>query len=137
MLLVLDASVIAKWFKEEENSKQALKIREKFYKGEHEIIVPDLILYELSNALRYDKKFNPKLITKAINTLFEMDINITIPSGELISETVKIATENNITAYDATYIALSTKTNATFITADNKLIQKIKHLKNCKPLSDF
>jgi len=32
MLLVLDASVILKWFLEEEYSDVALKIREKFYR---------------------------------------------------------------------------------------------------------
>ncbi len=33
MLLVLDTSVIAKWFKEEEGSDLALGIREDFHKG--------------------------------------------------------------------------------------------------------
>ncbi|MCX6821780.1 MAG: type II toxin-antitoxin system VapC family toxin [Candidatus Aenigmarchaeota archaeon] len=61
MLLVLYTSVIGKWFKEETNSEIALKIREEFYQGKHEIVVPDLVLYELSNALRYDKEFNEEL----------------------------------------------------------------------------
>jgi predicted nucleic acid-binding protein len=44
MLLVLDASVILKWFLEEEYSDVALKIRENFYKEIYRIIEPDSTL---------------------------------------------------------------------------------------------
>jgi len=136
MLLVLDTSVVAKWFKEEEGTDLALRIREDFHKGVHEIIVPDLLLYEISNALRFDKKFTSDLITDAINSLFEMDIIITVPSGDLISCAAKIAIDNEITVYDAIYIALSLRIDGTFITADEKLYGKIKEIENCKLLSN-
>ena len=45
---ILDASVILKWFVSEEDSDQALKIREKFYNGATEIVVPDLLLFEVT-----------------------------------------------------------------------------------------
>jgi len=137
MLLILDASVIAKWFKEEENSDLALEIREDFHNGVHEILVPDLILYELSNALRFDKNFNHDLIKESIKSLFEMDIIITVPSGDLIADAVKLAFDNGITVYDAVYMSLSTKITGTFITADEKLYEKIKCLENCKLLTQF
>jgi predicted nucleic acid-binding protein len=137
MLLVLDASVIVKWFKEEINSNIALKIRDEFYKGRHEIIVPDLLLYEISNALRYDKKFNQNLIEKALRSLFEMDIVITIPSEDLISDAVKLALKMNITVYDAIYISLANQVDGIFITADERFFKSIKNLKNCKLLRDF
>ena len=136
MLLVLDTSVVAKWFKEEEDSDLALQIREDFHEGLHEIIVPDLLLYEISNALRFDKKFTPDLITDAIGSLFEMDIVITVPSKELISDAAKIAIDNDVTVYDAIYVALSLKINGIFITADKRFYEKIKGTENCKLLSD-
>jgi predicted nucleic acid-binding protein len=46
MLLVVDASVILKWFLEEEYSDVAIKIRENFYKEIYRIIEPDFLLYE-------------------------------------------------------------------------------------------
>ncbi len=136
MLLILDASVVAKWFKEESGSEDALKVREGFYNGVHEIIVPDLLLYELSNALRYDKKFSREEIEKAINSILEMDLTITIPSQELIIKSVELALDNDITVYDAIYVVLSLQMNGVFITADEKLYRKISKLKNCKLLSD-
>lgn len=136
MILVLDASVVAKWFKEEESSYIALKIRSDFQRGINEIVVPDLLLYELSNAMRFDPNFNSELIKKSIHSLFEIDITIVIPSENLISDAIRIAIERDITVYDAIYVALSSQLNAVFITADERLFKKIKSLKNCRFLSE-
>ena len=43
---VLDASVVLKWFVDEEDSSQALNLRKEFYAGKREIVVPDLLLFE-------------------------------------------------------------------------------------------
>lgn len=51
MLLVLDTSVILKWFKEEDYSDAAIKIKEEFVDGLHEIVVPDLLLYDIAKFL--------------------------------------------------------------------------------------
>jgi len=49
---VLDASVVLKWFVNEEDSDKAVRLRKQYYLGEREIVVPDLLLFEVSNALR-------------------------------------------------------------------------------------
>ena len=48
--LVLDTSVIMKWYKEEEDSDKALEIRDKCIRGEIQLSAPDLVLYEMVNA---------------------------------------------------------------------------------------
>ena len=52
--LVLDASVIVKWFCEEEYTDIALRLRDRFFVGELTIVVPELMFYEVSNAMRYN-----------------------------------------------------------------------------------
>lgn len=137
MLLVLDASVVAKWFKEEEYTSNALKIREGFCRGIHEVVIPDLLLYEISNVLRYDKKFNKKIIAEIINSILDMNIDITIPFLKLISDAVSMAYERNITVYDAIYVVLARNINGIFITADKTLYEKIKNLKFVKLISQL
>lgn len=137
MLLVLDTSVIGKWFKEEPGSNISLKIREEFFQGKHEIVIPDLVLYELSNALRYDKKFDLDLITKAIDSLIEMDLEIVLPTKEIINQAVSLAFSYNITVYDGIFISLGKLIKGTVITADEKLYKKVKDLKFVKFISDF
>jgi len=121
MIIVLDASVAIKWFNKEEFSDIALKLREEFYNGKHEIVVPDLILYEVSNALVYNKEFSAGDISMAINSIIDMELTINIPSKDLLEKSIEIARKEKITLYDAVYIGLTREIYAKFVTADDKL----------------
>ncbi len=82
--LVLDASVIIKWFTQEEKREHAIEIRDKHINGEIEIVVPDLLLYEVSNALRFNPNFKEKDIKEAVQSLFDIEINIIVPISEIL-----------------------------------------------------
>ena len=49
-MIVLDASVIVKWFSEEEHTEKALKIREKVRRGE-ERVLSQIYFYTSSQML--------------------------------------------------------------------------------------
>jgi predicted nucleic acid-binding protein len=80
---ILDASVILKWFVNEEDSSHALNLREEFYAGKREIVVPDLLLFEIANALRYNPSFSTKEIRESLDTLFGIGIEIITPTLSL------------------------------------------------------
>jgi len=88
---VLDASVILKWFVDEEDSVQALRIRDEFYNGNREIIVPDLLLFEVSNALRYNPSFTVEEIKEAMRTIFDVGIEIITPTYSLLASAIELA----------------------------------------------
>ena len=48
-----------------------------FWRGE--IVVPDLLLFEIANALRYNPSFSTKEIQEALDTLFGIGIGIITP----------------------------------------------------------
>ena len=56
-IVVLDASVVIKWFSDEEHTERALEIRTWYVDNRISVYVPDLLVYELSNALRYNPDF--------------------------------------------------------------------------------
>jgi len=128
--IVLDASVIIKWFTKEEKRDSALEIREKYINKQIEIIIPDLILYEISNALRFNPNFSEEDISEAIYSIFNMDMNIITPTQEIINEAIKISYSYKTSVYDAIYIALAKIVDSDFITADNKLYEKTKEISN-------
>lgn len=128
--LVLDASVIVKWFTKEQKREEAIKIRDKFIAGEIEIFVPDLVLYEISNALRYNPNFNNEDINLAIDSLLNMELNIIVPTEEIIKKSVEISYLTKSSVYDSTYFALAKLMNFYFITADMKLFERTKNLGN-------
>lgn len=137
MLLVLDASVILKWFLEEEYSDVALKIRENFYREIYRIIEPDFLLYEFVNVLRYNPVYTEEDVIKAVNSLIESDMDIVLPTIELLEVAVNIAKRYDVTVYDAIYIALAKLISGTYVTADKKLYEKVKELKFVKFISEF
>ncbi len=127
-MIILDASVVVKWFSEEEYTEKALAIRERIGMGEERVIVPDLLLYELANALKYNPRFDANDVSDALTSIFDMDLEIVTPIPEIINLAVALAFEYNITVYDAFYIALAKDLELTFITADRRLCERVRGL---------
>lgn len=135
MNYILDASVILKWFLKEEDTDKALEIKQSYILGEIDLIEPDLLLYEFTNGLRFQKGINEKEINEAIEDLFTFQINFITPTISSLKFTNSIALEYNTTVYDAFYISLAKETNSYFITSDSKLFDKISSLPYVKMLS--
>jgi predicted nucleic acid-binding protein len=136
-MYVLDASVVVKWFSYEENTDKALALRDKIARRELDIVVPDMILYELSNALRYNADFNDNDVKRAINSLFDLDIEIVAHLMSTIDAAIDLAYEYDISIYDAFYIALADELDCSLVTADMKLYEKVKQLVFIKELKNI
>jgi predicted nucleic acid-binding protein len=61
-MIVLDASVIAKWFLEEPKSSEALHYRDLHAQKKEIIIAPSILIYEMANFFRYKKDFTEREI---------------------------------------------------------------------------
>ena len=110
---------------DERDSHQAHRLREEFYRGEREIIVPDLLLYEVANALRYNPSFTTKEIKEALKTLFDIGIEIITPTYSLLAKAIELAKSLDVTCYDATYLALAEELGFEFVTADEKFCRRV------------
>ena len=134
---VIDSSVIIKWFSKEEYTDLALKIRKSFVDGNIEIVVPDLQLYEIANALRYNKNLGKSEVDNAVKSLIEIGIKIVVPTKAVMKTAINIAYDNELSIYDAYFVALAQELGFTFITADKKLYKKIDKLNFVKLLKDL
>ena len=122
---VLDASVVLKWFVDEEGSDRALDIRREFIEGKREIAAPDLLIYEMSNVLSLHPGFAENEVILAMHSIWDIGISIVTPTKSLIERTIKLSKQYGITAYDSSYIALAEELGYDFLTADAKLLKKI------------
>ncbi|MGB2726861.1 MAG: type II toxin-antitoxin system VapC family toxin [Halobacteriota archaeon] len=136
-MIILDASVVVKWFSEEEYTDKALAIRERIRVGEERVFVPDLLLYELANALKYNPSFDANDVSDAITSIFDMDVDIVTPIPEIVNSAVTLAFEYNITVYDAFYIALAKDLELTLITADRRLCERVRDIDFVKFIGDL
>jgi len=56
--LVVDASIIVKWFVKEERSNKSLKLRDQYIEGEIRLIAPELMIFDALNTLYYKGLFS-------------------------------------------------------------------------------
>jgi predicted nucleic acid-binding protein len=124
--LVLDASVIVKWYNNEDDTDKALAIRDLYRKHLINIVEPQLLLYEVANAIRFNKTLALPEKTEIIENLFHVDFTTVPPSPSLMTEACNLAHKLNVTVYDTTYIALAREINALYVSADEELIGKAK-----------
>ena len=120
--MILDTSVIFKWYVKsgEADTAKADLILEKFVAGAENIKIPDLLIYELSNALFFCKRLSLRDKQSAIAKLFDLDIEIIPINKNNIAESILIADQQNITIYDAIYLALAKDFNEPLVTANPK-----------------
>ena len=123
--LVLDASVIVKWFCEEEYTDIALRIRDRFFGGELRVIIPELMFYEVSNAIRYNGVLSTEEKLELIDDVFSMDFDVVSSTKEILSEAMKSALDTDTTIYDNVYLTVGKFKRCDLITADNVFRDKV------------
>ena len=125
-LLVVDASVAAKWFLPsagETLTDEALGLLRRYAKGEVRFVVPDLFWAEFANILW--KAVRQGRVTRAtaelaIGAMKGRNLP-TVPSLELLEEAFIIATTFRCPVYDGLYVALAVRLRAQLVTADERL----------------
>src|SRR5437879_10693902 len=105
-LYVVDASIVVKLYVPEIHSAQAIR----FFSDEHELIVPEFMLAEVTNILWKKSALLGELSeaeTKTIvNAVRELPLGYYNISG-LLTDALQIALATKRTVYDSLYIALA------------------------------
>jgi predicted nucleic acid-binding protein len=123
--VVLDASVILKWFVKEDETERALKLKALHLSSVVEIVIPSLLYYEIINVLRYKQDFGKKNVENAVTALSRLQLLTQEWTKDFGIASVERAFEYGITIYDGSYLALGRAMNCPFITADKKMLAKI------------
>jgi predicted nucleic acid-binding protein len=136
---VLDTSVILKWFSPsgESDLDSALQLRQSMVEGTVFFVVPDLLFYELANALRHNPNFSKKDVEQAVCSVLEMRLEVRSLNEEVMREAISLAFKHDVTVYDAYFLALSKKEDKPFITADYRFMGRVKGFREIIKLSDF
>ena len=129
---VIDASVIIKWFISEVDSEKALVLRAEHLNGDSLLIIPELALIEVINALRY-KNTSEQFLKEAISYLYRFQFSIERINEHFLEKAVNISLKNKISIYDSIYIAVAQEHGIEMITADNGL----KNIPNVGLLNDI
>ncbi len=117
---IIDSSIIVKWFVNEKGSDKAMQLKEQHLENQIVIIVPELIFFEVLNALRFKEK-DEETLKEIRETLWDIQFFIVHTNTFILDKTIEISLKYNLSIYDATYAALSQIYGCPLITEDKKL----------------
>ena len=126
--IVVDSSIVIKWFVPEPYSTEARRILNEYQTGELSLRAPDLINAEVGNIVWKKHRFeglaaeDAQEIIHAFHTL----IFVLTSTADLLDVAYQLAVNHQRTVYDALYIALSIQEQCQFVTADEKLVNAVR-----------
>jgi predicted nucleic acid-binding protein len=121
MTAVIDASILAKWFVEEDQSDEARRLRPLTLHG------PDLLIVETTNVLWKKVRagsFDVAFLPPAMTVLRNADLVLS-SSLDLAGRALEIATRLNHAVYDCFYLALAEQRHLPLVSADDRLARKL------------
>jgi len=124
--LIIDASVAVKWIVPEEGTIEALRLLEHL-----PLSAPDLLVAECANILWKKAtrgEISPDEAGIAARLLQSSAVE-TIPSRPLLTKATLMAIELEHPAYDCLYLALAAERQWPFVTADQRLLDKLAQRK--------
>ena len=126
---IVDASTIVSLVVPEEFSDWSTSTLKKYrYLGTLE-----LASYEATNALRnkvVQKELTENDASKALKEILEVIGSLDVhPAQSVVSSSLALALECNVSVYDASYLSLAKKLNSKLITLDAKFANKLKGTK--------
>jgi len=119
--VVLDASVVLKWFHSEGEAHAAAArgLREEFEAGELKAVAPPLLWLEILNVAARRWRWGVERLEALATSLSELGFELVEPEPEVIARWAG----QGLTAYDAAYVAVAEETGVPVITDDAQICQ--------------
>lgn len=128
MRAVVDASVAVQWVLPEPQTPKAVRLRNEFRAGFHELLAPDIFPAEVAHALtRAERKgiLRPGLSVRRLNSVLS-DPPALHPYLPLLGQAVAISSATRQGLYDCLYVALALREGCDLVRADRKLIANLQ-----------
>lgn len=128
MRYVVDTSVDIKTYVQEQDSSKAVRLRNEYHQGVHQLIAPDIFPTEMCNVLMILER-SGKIKPGEAELFFGRFLNVLPPlfaAVPLLPRALEIAKQFQQTVYDCLYVALAEREGFELVTADDKLVKAIQ-----------
>jgi predicted nucleic acid-binding protein len=128
MKYVLDSSVALKWVLPEADSVKAIRLRDEYKKGVHELLAPDIFTPEIANALASAERQGRIKIGES--AIFLHDVlraaPLLHPTPPLLLRAMALAIATRRAVFDCIYLALAEAEGCEFVTADDQFARGLR-----------
>lgn len=101
-----------------------MALLDSYIQGSTTLVVSEILLCEVSNALRYKPDFNAEKLNAALTQLFNLRMKVVHLTETLMARAGQIAYDCKITLYDALPVAIAEARKTVCITADEETQHK-------------
>lgn len=91
--------------------------------------------YESGNLLLKKTRFDEGELDRALGALLDLPVVPVPPTAVLLVGAGRIGRRHDVSFYDASFVALSVELGCPFVTADERLLGRLRGLNNVIPLS--
>lgn len=125
-MVVVDASVAYKWITEEDanTDSPALNLLGQLMEAKEDVLIPDIMLYELANVLSTKTNLTLGEVEQAWIFFESINLRITTPTPQFIRKSIKFSRKHHVSVYDASYAVLALEARCSLFTADNKFVNQ-------------
>lgn len=122
--MVIDSSVVLKWFEDEQDGDLARDLYVRLKKGEADFASSSFLLVECANVLLGAKRLSKDLVWEAVEKIAQSGIEFVDLEMGLVSERlVRVASMYGLSVYDSIYVDLAMRHGVKLLTADKKLLE--------------
>jgi len=128
MKYVIDASVDIKTYVQEQDSGKAVRLRNEYHQGVHQLIAPDIYPTEMCNVLMVLER-SGKIKPGESDLFFWHCLSVLPPlfaAVPLLPRALEISKQFQQTVYDCLYIALAEHEGYELVTADERLVRAVQ-----------
>jgi len=128
MKYVLDSSVALKWVLPEADSVKAIRLRDEYKNGIHELLAPDIFTPEIANGLASAERQGR--IKTGESAILLLDVVRAAPAihltAPLLLRAMALAIATRRAVYDCIYLALAEAQGCELVTADDQFARGLR-----------
>lgn len=119
--LVLDASVVLKWFAPagEPGSAPARALRREYAAGRLRVLAPSLLSLEILNVADRRWRWDEPALLELAGALEDLGFDLVDPAPELVA----VWAARGLTAYDAAYVAVAEERRVPLVSDDRTILE--------------
>lgn len=123
--VIVDSSVAYKWYDQREaGSAAALALLSAHRNESIQLVAPALLRIEVANSLRY-AGLSAEALRDGVTELARFHLTLVDPDDECLVHACALALDQDMSVYDALFLALAVERGCPLVTADRKAFGKI------------